>query len=85
MEKFVFYKLYYFEDTKTKQKYYFENESDCNMARFIAYKRYDGERISTRNYVVPVSQVQSILVDETTLKTLKVNKHECTEYEPQPE
>ena len=85
MEKFTFYKVYYFEDTRTKQKYYFEDESDCNMARFIAYKRYDGERISKNNFVVPVSGVQSTLVDEKTLKTLKVNMHESTEYEPQPE
>ncbi|MBQ8425702.1 MAG: hypothetical protein IJX17_06760 [Clostridia bacterium] len=88
MEKFVFYKIYYFEDKGTGQKYYFEDKSDCNMARFIAYKRYDGERISRRNYVVPVTQVKSALVDENTLKKLKVNKHLSQNegvYEPQPE
>ena len=85
MEKFTFYKIYYFEDERTKQKYYFEDEGDCKVARFIAYKRYDGERISKRNFAVPVSRVKSALVDEKTLKSLKVNKHESTEYEPQPE
>lgn len=83
MEKFVFFKVYYFEDTKTKKKYYFEDESDCKTARFIAYKRYDGDRISKRGFVVPVSQVKSTLVDEPTLKTLNVNKHNAEEFEPQ--
>lgn len=86
MEKFVFYKIYYFEDERTKQKYYFEDKSDCNIARFIAYKRYDGERISKHNFVVPVTRVKSALVDENTLKKLHVNKHTNEGvYEPQPE
>jgi len=85
MEKFVFYKVYYFEDKGAGQKYYFEDKSDCNIARFIAYKRYDGERISKRNFVVPVTHVKSALVDENTLKKLKVNKHLSEDgYEPQP-
>lgn len=73
MKKVVFYELYYFEDTRRKKKYYCEDKSVAEKLRFIAYKQYDGERISTRGFVVPVSQVKKILVSEEELNKIRGN------------
>ena len=58
MEKVVFYRVWFFDDMRENQRYYFEDKSSCEMARFCVYKRYDAERISKRNFVVPVTQVK---------------------------
>ena len=62
MEKIVMYVLYYFD--MEKQRYYFETSSEAEMLRFVAYKRYDKERLTKRGFVVPVSRVGKMLVPE---------------------
>ena len=74
MEKVVFYKVYKFEDTRTGEKFYFENKDSAEMARFSVYSRYDGERISTRNFVVPVTKVKPVLILESELDKFIVRK-----------
>ena len=73
MKKVVFYELYYFEDTRRKAKYYCEDKSFAEKLRFCAYCSYDGERISTRGFVVPVTYVKKILVSEEELSKIKGN------------
>ena len=65
MEKIVMCVLYYFDDKK--QRYYFESSSEAEMLRFVAYKRYDKERLTKRGFVVPVSRVGQMLVPESEL------------------
>ena len=72
MEKVIFYKVYYFENLKTKEKYYFENEHNAQVARFAAYKTYDRERLSIRHFVVPVSEVKSILINEKEINQISL-------------
>ncbi len=73
MKKVVFYELFMFEDRRRKKKYYCEDKSFAEKLRFMFYKSYDGERISTRNFVVPVSQVKKVLVSEEELNKIKGN------------
>ena len=73
MKKVVFYELYYFEDTRRKKKYYCEDKGIAEMLRFSAYCGYDGERISTRGFVVPVTQVKKVLVSEEELNKIRGN------------
>ena len=71
MKKVVFYELYMFEDRRRKAKYYCEDKSIAEMLRFSVYCSYDGERISTRNFVVPVSHVKKVLVSEEELNKIR--------------
>ena len=71
MEKVVFYKAYFFEDLKTGEKYYYEDKPSCEIARFCVYKRYDKERLSINGFVVPVSQVQEILIPEKEIENIE--------------
>ena len=71
MKKVVFYELYYFEDKRRKAKYYCDDKSFAEKLRFMFYKAYDGERISTRNFVVPVSHVKKVLVSEEELNKIR--------------
>ena len=71
MEKVIMYRLYYFEDDSIK--YYYENSSEAEMARFVHYKKYDYQRLTIRNYKVPVSRVKSILVNEDSLKYYEIS------------
>ncbi|MBE7082739.1 MAG: hypothetical protein E7378_03600 [Clostridiales bacterium] len=57
--------LYYFD--MEKQRYYFESSSEAEMLRFVAYKRYDKERLTKSGFVVPVSRVGKMLVPESEL------------------
>lgn len=72
MEKVVFFKVYYFEDFREGKRYYYEDKPSCEMARFVAYKKYDGERISKRNFVVPVSRVKAVLINENDLDKYEI-------------
>ena len=72
MEKIVFYKVYYFEDTRTGERYYYQDKPSCEIARFVAYKRYDKERITTKNFVVPISKVKSILIHDKDISKYNV-------------
>ena len=72
MEKVVFYKIYKFEDTRTREKFYFEDKSRAEEARFCVYKRYDAERISTNNFTVPVTQVKAVLINEMDLDKFEI-------------
>ena len=65
MEKTVMCTLYCFQDKK--QKYYCETSAEAEILRFIAYKRYDEERLTIRHFVVPVSEVKKIMVPESEL------------------
>lgn len=65
MEKIIMCVLYYFD--MEKQRYYFETSSEAEMLRFVAYKRYDKERLTKRGFIVPVSRVGKILVPESEL------------------
>ena len=65
MEKIVMCVLYYFD--VEKQRYYFETSSEAEILRFVAYKRYDTERLTKRGFVVPVSRVGKMLVPESEL------------------
>ena len=64
MEKVIFYRIYYYEDMREGQKYYYKNKINCEVARFLTYKKYDYERITRNKFVVPVSQVSSVLIHE---------------------
>ena len=71
MESEVVYYLYTFEvkiGNKYK-KFYFEDKFDAEKARFIAYKNFDYERITTRNYHVPVSQVERVMLNKSRLES----------------
>ncbi len=83
MEKLVFYKVYKFEDTRTGEKFYFENKGSAEIARFAVYSRYDAERISTRNFVVPVTHVKAVLIHESELDKFIV-KEGFKEYNTEP-
>lgn len=72
MEKVVFCKLYYFEDTRTKENFYFENEKNAKIARFNQYCKYDYERLTKTNFVVPVTKVTPILIEEQYIKNLNI-------------
>lgn len=72
LEKVVFYKLYTFEDKGKGKRYFYADRRSAQMARFIIYKRYDGNRISVNNYVVPVSRVREILVEEGKLEKIEI-------------
>ena len=65
MEKITMCVLYYFDDKNTR--YYFESKVEAECLRFCAYKKYDMQRISKRNFNVPVSLVGKILVPENEL------------------
>ena len=65
MEKVVMCVLYYFD--MEKQRYYFETSTEAEMLRFVAYKRYDKERLTKKGFIVPVSRVGKILVPESDL------------------
>ena len=58
MEKVVLYKVYYFEDEREGKRYYYEDKDSCIVARFLAYKKYDYERITRNKFVVPVLLLQ---------------------------
>lgn len=64
MESEVVYYLYTFEVKVggVRKQFYFENKQDAEMARFICYKNFDYERITTRNYKVPVSMVERVML-----------------------
>ena len=64
MEKMLFYKVYYFKDSRKHKTYYFQDKMNCLQARFLAYKEYDYERLTTRNFDVPVTNVESKWVSE---------------------
>ena len=83
MEKVVFYKVYKFEDTRTGEKFYFEHKGAAEIARFSVYSRYDAERISTRNFVVPVTKVRPVLILESELDKFIVRK-DFQEYDIEP-
>lgn len=70
MEKVVLYKVYYFEDEREGKRYYYEDKDSCIVARFLAYKKYDYERITRNKFVVPVSQVKSLLIDEKDINKI---------------
>ena len=65
MEKIVMCVLYYFN--MEKQRYYFETFTEAEMLRFVAYKRYDKERLTKRGFIVPVSRVGKMIVPESDL------------------
>ena len=67
MEKIVMCVLYYFN--MEKQRYYFETFTEAEMLRFVAYKRYDKERLTKRGFIVPVSRVGKMIVPESDLST----------------
>ena len=67
----MFYELFMFEDRRRKAKYYCEDKGTAEMLRFSVYCSYDGERISTRNFVVPVSHVKKVLVSEEELSKIR--------------
>lgn len=82
MEKIVMCVLYYFD--MEKQRYYFETASEAEILRFVAYKRYDKERLTRRGFVVPVSRVGKMLVPESDLSKYplsRVNNNRETEQE----
>ena len=65
MEKIVMCVLYYFDCEK--KRYYCENSTEAEILRFVAYKRYDKERLTKKGFVVPVSRVGKMLVPENEL------------------
>ena len=72
MEKVVFYRVWYFEDFKKGEKFYFEDKEVAEVARFSAYKSYDYERLTIRNFIVPVSTVKSVLIPEDEIDKIKI-------------
>lgn len=72
MEKLVFYKVYFFEDLREGKKYYYEDRPSCELARLVAYKRYDRERLSTNNFVVPISKVNMVLINENDIANYNI-------------
>lgn len=72
MEKVVFYRVWYFEDFKKGEKYYFETEYEAQVARFSAYSGYDYERLTKRNFFVPVSFVKSVLIPEAEIDKITI-------------
>ena len=72
MEKLVFYKVWYFEDFKKGEKYYFETEYEAQVARFSAYSGYDYERLTKRNFFVPVSFVKPVLIPEAEIDKITI-------------
>ena len=72
MEKLVFYKVWYFEDFKKCEKYYFETEYEAQVARFSAYSGYDYERLTKRNFFVPVSFVKPVLIPEAEIDKITI-------------
>lgn len=82
MEKFIVCSLYTFSvkiDGK-KHKFFFENQNDARIARFLVYKSFDGERISTRNFVPPLTMVKNIFIREDEIKDLHIIK-DCDDFE----
>ena len=76
MEKFTVCSLYTFSvkiDGK-KHKFLFENQNDARIARFLVYKSFDGERISTRNFVPPLTIVKNVFMREDDLKDIHIIK-----------
>lgn len=69
MESEVVYYLYTFEVKVNghRHQFYFENKFDAEKARFICYKNFDYERITTRNYKVPVSMVERVMLRKPQL------------------
>ncbi|MBE5756119.1 MAG: hypothetical protein E7341_05560 [Clostridiales bacterium] len=69
MESEVVYYLYTFEVKVggVRKKFYFENKKDAELARFVCYKNFDYERITTRNYRVPVSMVERVMLRKPQL------------------
>ncbi len=65
MEKITMCVLYYFDDNN--KRYYFETKVEAEMLRFCCYKRYDMQRLSKRNFIVPVSRVGKMMVPESEL------------------
>lgn len=65
MEKTVMCTLYYFDD-KFK-RYYFETSAEAECLRFVVYKKYDKQRLTKRDFVVPVSRVGKMLVPKDEL------------------
>ena len=83
MEKIVMCVLYYFD--MEKQRYYCDNSTEAEILRFIAYKRYDKERLTKKGFVVPVSRVGKMLVPENELHKYPlstVNNNKESEKEP---
>lgn len=74
MERVVLYRVWYFEDTRHGERFYFEDKASCEEARFCVYKSYDGERISKNNFVVPVTQAKSMLINEDFLSKINLQK-----------
>lgn len=72
MEKLIFYRLWYFEDFKKGKKFYFEDKETAEIVRFSAYSGYDYERLTTKNYFVPVSLVKSVLIPEGDIDKIKL-------------
>lgn len=81
MEKVEFYKLYYFEDKGKRQKYYFATKLEAQIARFCAYKTYDAKRLTVRHYIVPVTEVVPVLVQEHQLKNIKISKVDLSKFQ----
>ena len=73
MEKVTFYRLWFFENLKIGKKFYFENKFAAEVARFNEYKKYDYERLTIHNFVVPVSVVRSILVHEDDMEHMTIS------------
>ena len=71
MEKVIFYRIYYYEDMREGQKYYYKDKTSCEVARFLSYKKYDYERITHNNFVVPVSKVNSVLIHEDDIHKIE--------------
>ena len=74
MKKVIFYEVYYFEDYPSKKKFYFEEKADAEMCRFVVYKSYDKQRLSVRNFVVPVSRVEKKLIPEDKVNAIRIIK-----------
>ena len=74
MESEVVYYVYTFE-VKVGNKYkkfYFENKSDANIARFAAYCTFDYQRLTIKGFTPPVSQPTRIMVKKDELDRINV-------------
>ena len=72
MEKIVMCVLYYFD--MEKQRYYCETSAEAEMLRFVAYSKYDKDRLTKRGFVVPVSRVGKMLVPESELSKYPLSR-----------
>ena len=74
MEKEVICSLYTFSDDiqGANHKFYFEHKSDADIARFQVYCMFDKQRLTIKNFNVPVSRVTRFKVEEQNLKNFNV-------------